>query len=56
MNLKTKKIIYIYIIILAIFIGISIASLIVFYYRHLNDNTIQTGVYIKGVNVSKLTK
>lgn len=56
MNYKTKKLIYIYIIILAIFIGISIASLIVFYYAHLNKDTIQAGVFIKGVNVSGLTK
>ncbi|MGN1298639.1 MAG: VanW family protein [Candidatus Scatovivens sp.] len=56
MNLRKNKLIYIYIIILAIFIGISIASLIVFYYIHLKNNTIQSGIYIKGVNVSGLTK
>lgn len=56
MNYRNKKLIYIYIIILAIFIGISIASLIVFYYVHLKNNTIQNGVFIKGVNVSGLTK
>lgn len=56
MNFKSKKIIYIYIIILAIFIGISIASLIVFYCTHLKKSTIQSGIYIKGVNVSRLTK
>lgn len=56
MNYKNKKLIYIYIIILAIFIGISIASLIVFYYVHLKSDTIQSGVFIKGVNVSGLTK
>ena len=57
MNFKiTDKLIYIYIIILAIFIGISIASLIVFYSFHLKDDTIQSGIYIKDVNVSGLTK
>lgn len=56
MNYKSKRLIYIYIIILAIFIGISIASLIVFYYMHLKNDTIQSGVFIKGVDVSGLTK
>lgn len=56
MNLTKNKIIYIYTIILAIFIGISIASLIVFYFVNFKKDTIQSGIYIKQVNVSGLTK
>lgn len=56
MNLTKNKIIYIYTIILAIFIVISMASLIVFYFVNFKKDTIQSGVYIKGVNVSGLTK
>ena len=56
MNLTKNKIIYTYTIILAIFIGISMASLIVFYFVNFKKDTIQPGVYIKGVNVSGLTK
>lgn len=56
MNLTKNKIIYTYTIILAIFIVISMASLIVFYFVNLKKNTIQSGVYIKDVNVSGLTK
>ena len=56
MNLTKNKIIYTYTIILAIFIGISMASLIVFYFVNFRKDTIQSGVYIKEVNVSGLTK
>lgn len=56
MNIRRKKLINIYIIILAIFIGITIASLIVFYHIHIKKDTIQAGIFIKGINVSGLTK
>lgn len=48
--------ILVYIILLAIVIGLIIASVIVFYTNHLNSNTIQAGVFIKDINVSGLTK
>ena len=40
----------------AIFFGILIAAFLSFYFSHKNSNTIQAGVYIKGTNVSGLTK
>lgn len=46
----------IYIILVAIFIGIILASFFVFYTKQKNSDTIQSGVYIKGINVSGLTK
>lgn len=46
----------IYVILLAIFIGIILASFFIFYLNQKNSNTIQAGVYIKGINVSGLTK
>lgn len=48
--------ILIYIILVAIFVGIIFASFFVFYNNHMNSNTIQAGVFIKGTNVSGLTK
>ena len=56
MNLTKNKIIYTYTIILAIFIVISMASLIVLYFVNLKKDTIQSGIYINDVNVSGLTK
>ena len=46
----------IYVILVAIFIGIILASFFVFYTKQKNSDTIQGGVYIKGINVSGLTK
>lgn len=46
----------IYVILVAIFIGIIFASFFSFYKNQVNSNTIQDGVFIKGVNVSGLTK
>ena len=48
--------ILIYVILVAIFVGIIFASFFAFYYNHMNSNTIQSGVFIKGTNVSGLTK
>lgn len=46
----------IYVILVAIFIGIIFASFFAFYNNQKNSDTIQGGVYIKGINVSGLTK
>lgn len=46
----------IYIILVAIFIGIIFASFFAFYKNQINSKTIQGGVFIKGINVSGLTK
>jgi vancomycin resistance protein YoaR len=48
--------IIIYIIMVAIFLGILIAASLSFYISHKNSNTIQAGVHIKGTNISGLTK
>ena len=56
MEKNKTRIIYIYATILAIFIGISIASLVVFYFFHYKKDTIQSGIYIKQVNVSGMNK
>lgn len=48
--------ILIYIVMVAIAIGIVFASFFAFYQNHQNSNLIQSGVYIKGTNVSGLTK
>ena len=47
---------FIYVIMVAIAIGIVLASFFAFYRNHINSNTIQSGVFIKGTNVSGLTK
>ena len=47
---------FIYVVMVAIAIGIVLASFFVFYRNHINSNTIQSGVFIKGTNVSGLTK
>lgn len=54
--IKNKHFILIYLILIAIVIGILVASVITFYLFHRNKNEIQSGVYIKGMNVSGLTK
>lgn len=53
---KKDNVFIIYTILIAIFIGILISSIIVFYAFHKNNDTIQAGIYIKGNNVSGLTK
>ena len=53
---KKDNILIIYVILVAIFMGIFIASILVFYYRQQNTNVIQSGIYIKDINVSGLTK
>lgn len=47
---------FIYIVLVAIFLGIIFASFFVFYNNQKNSDTIQGGVYIKNINVSGLTK
>lgn len=54
--IKNKHFILIYLILIAIVIGILGASVITFYLFHKNKDEIQSGVYIKGINVSGLTK
>ena len=53
---RKENTLLIYFILVAIFIGIVFASFFVFYTNQKNSNTIQGGVYIKGINVSGLTK
>lgn len=48
--------IFIYVIMLAIVLGIFIASVIMFYSNHQKSNCLQSGIYIKNINVSGLTK
>lgn len=51
-----KHFILIYVVLIAVVIGILLASVITFYVCHKNSNKIQAGVSIKGINVSGLTK
>ena len=53
---KKRNFILIYLILVAIAVGIMIASVITFYMCHKNSDKIQPGVYIKGINVSGLSK
>ena len=53
---KRKNFVLIYICLIAVFVGVLIASGIAFYTHHKNNDKIQSGVYIKGINVSGLTK
>ena len=55
-RLNKDNTILIYVIMVAIFLGILIAAFLSFYFSHKNSNTIQPGVYIKGTNISGLTK
>ena len=50
------NVLIIYVILIAIFIGILIAGIIAFYVSFQNSETITSGVFIKGVNVSGMTK
>lgn len=53
---RHDNILLIFVILLAIVIGILIASGMMFYYNQQNSSTIQSGVYIKGINVSGLNR
>lgn len=53
---RHDNILLVFSILLAIVIGIIIASIMMFYYNQQNSSTIQSGVYIKGINVSGLKK
>lgn len=53
---KKKNFILIYLSLIAIVIGILVVSATAFYFFHKSDDKIQSGVYIKGINVSGLTK
>ena len=53
---KGNNIFFVYAILVAVFIGIFIAGVIAFHYSNKNSNVIQSGIYIKGINVSGLTK
>ncbi len=55
-KLTRDNTIVIYIIMVAIFLGIIIAAFLSFYFSHKNSDTIQPDVYIKGTNVSGLSK
>ena len=55
-KLTRDNTIVIYVIMVAIFLGIIIAAFLSFYFSHKNSDTIQPGVYIKGTNVSGLSK
>ena len=55
-SFKNDNIILMFVILLAIVIGIFIAITIIFYLNQQNSETIQSGVFIKGINVSNLTR
>ena len=55
-KLSKDNTILIYVIMVAIFLGIIIAAFLSFYFSHKNSDNIQPGVYIKGTNVSGLSK
>ena len=46
----------VFIILLAIVIGFFVATIAILYNKQQNTDKIQSGVYIKGINVSGLTK
>ena len=56
MNKIKNNVLLIYVILIAIFLGICIAIVSTWYFTHKADNRIQNGVFIKGVNVSGMTK
>lgn len=51
-----ENVLIIYVILIAVFIGILVAGVIAFYISFQNSETISSGVYIKDVNVSGMTK
>ena len=50
------NILLVFTILVAVVIGIVVASGMMFYYNQQNSDTIQSGVYIKGINVSGLKR
>ena len=46
----------VFVILLAIVVSMVIAAVLAFYHNQQNSNRIQPGVFIKGINVSGLTK
>lgn len=55
-HFRHDNVILVFFILLAIVLGIFIAATIMFYSNQQNSNVIQSGVQIKGINVSGLTK
>lgn len=53
---RHDNILLVFVILLAIVVGIFAASVIIFYSNQQNSDVIQSGVFIKGINVSGLTK
>ena len=51
-----NNVLLIYVILIAIFLGICIALVSTWYFTHKSDGKIQGGVFIKGVDVSGMTK
>lgn len=51
-----NSVLFIYIILIAIFLGILTALITTWYYTHISNGKIQGGVFIKGVEVSEMTK
>lgn len=53
---SSDNVFLVFIVLVAIVIGIFISSLMMFYHNQQNSNIIQSGVFIKDINVSGLTK
>ena len=53
---RHDNILLVFTILVAVVIGIVVASGMMFYYNQQNSDTIQSGVYIKGINVSGLKR
>ena len=53
---RKKHFILIYLILVIVFICIFVAGTVIFYNLHKGKDTIQPGVFIKGINISGLTK
>lgn len=53
---KKKHFILIYVVLILVVMGIFVSSSAIFYVMHKKDNKIQSGVFIKGINISGLTK
>lgn len=55
-EVNLKNVFKLYIILIAVFLGMLIAGVLVFTFMHINTDKIQSGVFIKDINVSGLTK
>ena len=55
-HFRHDNVFLVFFILLAIVLGVCIAATITFYNNQQNSNVIQSGVFIKGINVSGLTK